>query len=206
MSKWIVFCLGACVLAAVLLVLAVGSSSAEGRLLRLVDGQLVEIDRSDPSFTGATIGTTSGDAVEIDPDNVAGRFDELKAIAEALGGWDQLDFHGETILMGEGPGGTDVRIKVGADLSQIGGYYYRVVDGALIVPDPLIPHTGYFSKISTGHYVEIDPNLSLLEQLEKIEVLVASGASIIGPDGENQNGPIAVEVATWGGVKALFLR
>ena len=206
MSKWTVFCLRTCVLVAVLLAFTAGSSSAEGRLFRLVDGQLVEIDRSDPSFTGATIGTTSGDDVEIDPNNVAGRFDELKAIAEALGGWDQLDFHGETTLMGEGPGGTDVRIKVGADLRYIGGYFHRVVDGALIVPDPLIPHTGYFVQISTGHFVEIDPNLSLLEQFEEIEVLVASGAPIIGPDGENQNGPIAVEVATWGGVKALFLR
>ncbi len=206
MSKRSVFCLGACVLAAVLLVFTVGSSSAEGRLFRLVDGQLVEIDRSDPSFTGVTIGTTSGDEVEIDPDNVAGRFDELKAIAEALGGWDQLDFHGGTTLMGEGPGGTDVRIKVGANLSQIGGYFYRVVDGALIVPDPLIPHTGYFAKISTGHWVEVDPNLSLLEQLEEIEALVTSGAPIIGPDGENQNDSVAVEAATWRAVKAAFLR
>ena len=44
MSKWTVFCLGACVLAAMSLALAVGSSSAEGRYFRIVDGELVEFE------------------------------------------------------------------------------------------------------------------------------------------------------------------
>lgn len=69
----------------------VSSQEKGGRLLRLVAGELIEIAPSDPSFTGFTVGTKSGDAVEINPRNVAGRFDELWAIAEALGGWDQLD-------------------------------------------------------------------------------------------------------------------
>ena len=105
--------------------------------------------------------------------------------------------------------------RYGGDLSPMGGYFYRVVDGALIVPELLIPHTGFFVQISTGHWVEVDPNLylgeissslSLLRQFKAIEELVASGAPIIGPDGENLNGPVAVEAATWRAVKALFLR
>ena len=107
-------------------------------------------------------------------------------------------------------------VRHGGDLSPMGGYFYRTVDGALIVPDSLIPHTGFFVQISTGHYVEVDPNVSpvetvpnmyLIEQFRAIEALVASGAPIIGPDGQEQgasNGPVAVEAATWGGVKALF--
>ena len=205
MSKPSVFCLRACALAATLLVLAVGSGSAEGRYFRLVDGELVEFDPAEEPHSGQFIRTMSGDSIEIDPDDIPIIY-QLERIAVAAGGWDQLAFHGEGTHGGEGPGGTDIHIRFGGNLSPMGGYFYRVVDGALIVPEPLIPHTGFFVQTSTGHFVEIDPNLSLSEQFQEIEALVTSGAPIIGPDGENQNGPVAVEAATWGGVKAAFLQ
>ncbi len=185
MSKCIVFCLGACVLAAVSLVFTVGSSSAEGRLFRLWvwDGELVEIDRSNPSFTGHTIGTMSGDDVEVNPGaSDADRFYHLQAIAEALGGWDQLDYLGRRFLEGEDSGDRDIELRYGGDLSEIDGKFYRFVDGALIVPDLLTPHTGYFVYLpSQSFYVEIDFDRSVREQYDAIEALIDSGALILHP-------------------------
>ena len=242
MSKWTVFCLGACALAAVLLVLVVGSSSADDdrfgaeHFFRVVDGELVGFDPwqlpKEP-HTHHFVHTKSGDFIEIDVSASPGAEGSLEVIAEAVGGMDQLAFRDGEVLFfhvvfgwfhfdngndegiirmydGKGPE-LDMLVRHGGDLSPMGGYFYRVVDGALIVPDSLIPHTGFFVQISTGHYVEVDPNLPLylIEQFRAIEELVASGASIIGPDGQEQgasNGPVAVEAVTWGGVKALFLQ
>ncbi len=200
MSKWTVFCLRACVLAAVSLVFTVGSSSAEGRLLRLVGGHLVEIDRSDPSFTGRAIGTMSGDEVEIDPyGSQATRADHIEAIAEAVGGWDQLDLLAGKYLEGEGPGGTDIFYKYGGRLSQMGYRFYRVVDGALIVPKPLTPHTGYFVSVG-GTSVEIDPDRSVREQYDEIEALIASGAPIVHPGGRL----LRLVDGQFGGIRSRF--
>ena len=185
MSKWTVFCLRACVLAAVLLALAVGSSSAEGRLFRLWvwDGELVEIDRSNPSFTGHTIGTMSGDDVEVNPGaSDADRFYHLQAIAEALGGWDQLDYLGRRFLEGEDSGDRDIELRYGGDLSEIDGEFYRFVDGALVVPDPLTPHTGCFVYIPSQSFcVEIDPGQSVRKQYDAIEAMIDLGARIVRP-------------------------
>ena len=242
MSKWTVFCLGACVLAAVSLALAVGSSSADDdrfgaeHFFRVVDGELVGFDPwqlPQEPHTHHFVQTKSEDFIEIDVSAPPGAEGSLEVIVEAVGGMDQLAFRdGEVLFLhvvfgwlhfdngnswstigmydGKGPA-LDMLVRRGGDLSPMGGYFHRVVDGALIVPDSLIPHTGFFVQISTGHWVEVDPNLplSLIEQFRAIEELVASGAPIIGPDGEEQgasNGPVAVEAATWGGVKALFLR
>ena len=311
MSKHSVFCLGACVLAAVLLVLAFGASSAEGRYFRVVEGELVEFDPLQEPHSNHFVRTMSGDLIEIDPEASRGEEGSLEAIAEAVG-WDQLAILIEgTVLAGEGSDVTEVHTRQGGNLSQMDGEFYRVVDGALIVPDSLIPHTGFFMLTSVYIWVEIDierdldffrsireqydeiealiasgapiipppptaeellarerviifrivdgdleitdgflpsfgdhfyrvvdgklvaqealwPNSGVFgrtqsgllveldssatarllseEQLEEIEALIASGAPIIGPDGENQNGPVAVETTTWGGVKAAFLR
>ncbi len=242
MSKWTVFCLGACVLAAVLLVLAVGSSSAdepsfdyfdEERYFRVVDGELVGFDPWQEPHTHHYVHTKSGDIIEIDVSAPPGAEGSLEIIAEAVGGMDQLAFRdGEVLYLhnifgwmefdngnGEGINGMydgkgprlEMLVRHGGDLSPMGGYFYRTVDGALIVPDSLIPHTGFFVQISTGHYVEVDPNLPLylIEQFRAIEALVASGAPIIGPDGQEQgasNGPVAVEAVTWRAVKAEFMQ
>ena len=222
MSKRSVFCLGACVLAAVLLVLAVGSSSAEGRYFRIVDGELVEFKIWEP-HTHHFVETKSRDSIELDPEAPPGEDGSLESIVEAVGGVDQLVFRdGEVlhllvfngwwivqdddgaldVLVGEGPSGTDVLIHH-ID-NPTGGYYYRVVDGALIALDPMTPHTGLFacmnkwSQSGSGavYCVELDPNLPPSEQIEAIV------AAVVASD----NGPIAVEAATWRAVKALFLR
>ena len=93
--------------------------------------------------------------------------------------------------MGEGPSGTDVLIHH-ID-NPTGGYYYRVVDGALIALDPMTPHTGLFacmnkwSQSGSGavYCVELDPNLPPSEQIEAIV------AAVVASD----NGPVAVEAA-----------
>ncbi len=245
MSKCSVFHLRTCVLAAVLLVLAIGASSADEpyddpfgaeHFFRVVDGELVNFDPfvipREP-HTHHFVQTKSENFIEIEASGLPGSegyLETIAEIAEAVGGMDQLAFReGEVLFLhvnfgwlefdngngegisrmydGKGPE-LEMLVRHGGDLSPMGGYFHRVVDGALIVPEPLIPYTGFFVQISTGHWVEVDPNLPLylIEQFRAIEALVASGAPIIGPDGENQNGPVAVEAATWGAVKALFLR
>ena len=107
MSKWTVFCLGACVLAAVSLVSAVGSSSAderyfdyfdEERYFRVVDGELVGFDPWQEPNTHHFVHTESGDIIEIDVSAPPGAEGSLEVIAEAVGGMDQLVFRDGEVL------------------------------------------------------------------------------------------------------------
>ena len=97
MSKWTVFCLGACVLAVVSLILVVGSSSAQGRNFRVVDGELVEFKIWEP-HTHHFVETKSRDIIELDPEAPPGEDGSLESIVEAVGGVDQLVFRDGEVL------------------------------------------------------------------------------------------------------------
>ncbi len=185
MSKWTVFCLRACVLAAVSLVLAVGSGSAERRYLRIVDGELVEFEPEEKELDLRYFAwTLSGDAIQFDLSlpteglvygrgaGVEARIIQYERIA-AVVGWDQLSaslcdrFYG-------------IPLCRGGSLSQ-SGRYLRLVDDELIPIDLSGPHTGQFTDLLNGDHVEIDPEASinlpsLFAELEPI-------AAVVGWDG-----------------------
>ena len=179
MSKRSVFCLRACVLAAVLLVFAVGSGSAEGRYFRVVEGELVEFDPEGEPDLYYFARTLSGDAIEFDlslPTEglVYGRSGGVHAYTlqyeriAAVVGWDQLnaslceEFYGVPLCRG---GSLDP------------GRYLRLVDDKLIPIDLSGPHTGQFTDLLNGDHVEIEPAEpislpSLFTALEPIAAVV----------------------------------
>ena len=179
MSKWTVFCLGACVLAVVLLILAVGSSSAEGRYFRIVDGELVEFEPEEEELVSRYFAwTLSGDAIQFDlslptEGEVYGRGGGVSAYIiqyeriAAVVGWDQLSaslcygFYG-------------IPICRGGSLSQ-SGRYLRLVDDEFIPIDLSGPHTGQFTDLLNGDHVEIEPAepISLPSFLAALEPIAA---------------------------------
>ena len=185
MSKWTVFCLRACVLAAVSLVLAVGSSSAEGRFFRIVDGELVEFEPEEGEIDLHYVAwTLSGDAIQFDlslPTEglVPGRGGGVNAYIvqyeriAAVVGWDQLD----ASLCG---GFYGIPLCRGGSLSEP-GRYLRLVDGEFIPIDLSGPHTGQFTDLVNGDHVEIEPAepISLPTLFAELEPI----AAVVGWDG-----------------------
>jgi hypothetical protein len=78
------FWLQAAISAVALLVMAVGSVGADGHLFRVVNGELVPLDPSEP-HSGYFVPTKSGLLIEMESPTAS-----LEDIAEAVGGWDQL--------------------------------------------------------------------------------------------------------------------
>ena len=78
------FWLQAAVLVAALLVMAVGVSGADGHLFRVVNGELVPLDPSEP-HSGYFVPTKSGLLIEMESSTAS-----LDDIAAAVGGWDEL--------------------------------------------------------------------------------------------------------------------
>ncbi len=178
MSKRSVFCLRTCVLAAVLLVFTVGSSSAEGRYFRVVDGELVEFEPEGELDLRYFAWTLSGDAIQFDlslptEGEVYGRGGGVSAYIiqyeriAAVVGWDQLSaslcygFYG-------------IPICRGGSLSQ-SGRYLRLVDDEFIPIDLSGPHTGQFTDLLNGDHVEIEPAepISLPSFLAALEPIAA---------------------------------
>ena len=192
-----------------------GSLSPPGRYLRLVDGELIPIDLSGP-HTGQFTDLLNGDHVEIEPAepiSLPSLFAALEPIA-AVVGWDGLGcwidpyyIDGIRVYIG-GFVGADRRLRI------VDGRFVALdhfVDSRFVALDPSEPHTGHFIRFTlTGDYIEVDPEGSIPEQFEAYTAL----ASEVAVRGENRyfyipledTGPVAVEAATWGGVKALFLQ
>ncbi len=188
------------------------------RYFRIVEGQLLQFDASSEPHTGHFVRTTSGDLIEIAPSSAPGvdLLEQMEVIAALVGGWDKLD------TMTSGPGEMGVRLWRGGSFSAH-DRVFRVVDAELVQFDPTEPHTGHFVLTVAGHFIEIDPNLPVREQLEIIAAIVGGwenldsnsgwtsgdptveGVLAVGEDGE-ELGPVAVEAASWASVKAAFLR
>ena len=166
------------------------------RYFRVVDGELVQFDPSTEPSTHHFIRTTSGDRIEIDP---SGGFEQRAMIAELVGGWDKIDsktggaLDGIYVCMGGG------RWLMAASMRAS---VFRVVEGALVPLDPTEPHTGHFVLTTADEFIEVDPDLSIHEQLEVIAPLVG------GLDNIQLTGPwivVAASPSTWASVKASFL-
>ena len=175
------FVSGPALLAAVLLVLAIGSSSSEGRYFRIVDGELVEFEPEEEELVSRYFAwTLSGDAIQFDlslptEGEVYGRGGGVSAYIiqyeriAAVVGWDQLSaslcygFYG-------------IPICRGGSLSDP-GRYLRLVDDEFIPIDLSGPHTGQFTDLLNGDHVEIEPAEpislpSLFAALEPIAAVV----------------------------------
>ena len=203
------------VVASIVMVCPLAGQEEMPRYFRIMEGQLLQFDASSEPHTGYFVRTTSGDLIEIDPSALG--LEQMEVIAALVGGWDKLD------TMTSGPGEMGVRLWRGGSFSAH-DRVFRVVDAELVQFDPTTePHTGHFVRTVAGHFIEIDPNLPVREQLEIIAAIVGGrenldsnsgwtigdptveGILAVGEDGE-ELGPVAVEAASWASVKAAFLR
>ena len=192
-----------------------GSLSDPGRYLRLVDDEFIPIDLSGP-HTGQFTDLLNGDHVEIEPAepiSLPSLFAALEPIA-AVVGWDGLNCWIDSYYI------DSIRVYIGGHVGRgprlriVDGRFValdRIIDRRLVALDPPEPHTGHFIMFTlTGDYIEVDPEGSIPEQFEALTTL----ASEVAVRGENRyfyipledTGPVAVEAATWGGVKAMFLQ